>query len=113
MGFQIARLRPELSIRLFPATPTPSHPFKCKYKAGIVNTTIEGKVVHLLHAIQMDYYNDAGAYIFDSDATVAQAMTTCDNCYYCPNWQVTPHVSGPWALELPLPATALRPRPAP
>ncbi len=69
-----------------PASLPQSHPFYCKYTVG----TLKG----VLHAIQMDYYNDAGAYIFDSDATVAQAMTTCDNCYYCPNWLVTPHVRG-------------------
>ena len=56
------------------------HPFKCEYSVG----TKGGK----LHAIDMQWYADAGAYVFDSAGAMDQGQTACDNAYYCPNWQV-------------------------
>ncbi|EGD72878.1 hypothetical protein PTSG_04607 [Salpingoeca rosetta] len=56
------------------------HPFKCVYKVG----TLKSK----LHAVDMQWYADAGAYVFDSDGTMGQGQTACDAAYYCPNWQV-------------------------
>eukprot|EP01147_Barroeca_monosierra_P002142 gene2142-5172_t len=60
------------------------HPWKCEYTIGTLNSR--------LHAVDMQWYADAGAYVFDSDGAMMQGSTACDAAYFCPNWQVVPTV---------------------
>jgi hypothetical protein len=40
---------------------------------------------------------DTGAYVYDD--SMAQGLTACDAAYFCPNWQITPHVGRYVPLE--------------
>lgn len=58
------------------------NPFYVSYQIGVDKS-------NKLHAISLSYVADAGHNYNDTPGTVSMALTTCDNSYYCPNWEVT------------------------
>lgn len=58
------------------------HPFLCKYKVGV---NVDGKI----QALQIDYYDDGGAFFDAVVGTMDMALQSADNAYYFPNYKAT------------------------